>query len=50
MEWDIIFTCDKWVKKLTEINPSLIVQNQTGVRWACGNMAIVYNDHTPQTH
>lgn len=47
LNWDIIFTCEKWVKKLYEYNPFLVVQLQTGVEWACGNMAVVYKDQIP---
>ncbi len=46
-DWDIIFTCEKWVRKLSKNYPSAIIESQADINWECGNMVIVYREKTP---
>jgi hypothetical protein len=47
VNWDIIFTCEKWANDLVEYNPTISIEYQPGIEMTCGNMIIAFKNKTP---
>jgi hypothetical protein len=43
MNWDIIFTCEKYVDAVTAKDQTAVVQQYPDIEWTCGRMAVIYN-------